>query len=121
MIGMNVELEYLVKIQRRARIGLWNTEVVGTGNSERNAKASVQGSLAGGNTGNEGWTCGISGSCGRKGTNLEKARFIGRELRQTVGEELKFAAHSGCGCMRCKSERTATASPILEQLLFHIR
>jgi len=114
MIRMDVTLEYLIKAQKQVCTSLWNTEAVGAGNSERNAKASAQGSLAGGNTGNKGWKWNQWELCRWKGTNLEKARFIGRELRQTVGEELTFATHSGCGCLSA-SRRTATASPILEQ------
>ena len=72
MIGMDGELEYLIKAWKRVWKSFQNAEAVGA--------VTVEETLGARN-------CGISGSLGgREPTwNKKKARFAGRELPQTVG------------------------------------
>ena len=83
MIGMDGELEYLIKAWKRVWKSFQNAEAVGAVTVE-DVKTSVQ-RLQEETLGAR--NCGISGSLGgREPTwNKKKARFAGRESPQTVG------------------------------------
>ena len=83
MIGMDGELEYLIKAWKRVWESLQNAEAVGAITVE-DAKTSAQ-RLQEETLGAR--NCGISGSLdGREPTrNWKKTRFAGRESPQTVG------------------------------------
>ena len=114
MIGMDKELEYLIKAWKRVRINLRNTERVGAGNGERMQRRQHKKTLWEETLRRRLKTQSVGAMDGREPTwKRKKARYASRELPQTVG-----AVGDSLWMWIYAVQRSATASPILE-LLFH--